>query len=173
MRVLLALSLFAVPALADSAGKYGNGRTQPRVTVETRIITTQNQLQVKFTHDGESSGWRNASEDPDGDGRDAWDSAESGDLDGERFRFKDGECQYRNENGDWIDIGRKRKGNPVPGSVQHLTAGTVVPRDGMARFDLPGSRWFPVTAGSSYFVDIYYIPGGDDVTTLPDDPDYD
>ena len=172
MRILLALIALSGFAFADSAGKYGNGRTQPRVTVETRMQASQNQLQVRFTHNGETSEWRNASEDPNGDGFDVLDSTEGADTGGKNFRFKGGKAQYKNGQGVWVNLGRKRKGNPAgSGGAHHITAGTPLPSDGMVR-PASGGRWFPATAGTAFSYDIFFIPGGDDVTTLPDDPNH-
>jgi hypothetical protein len=171
MKYLLALLLLAGAAHADSAGKYGNGRSNPRVTVETQLIGTQNQLQVRFTHNGETSAWRNSSTVEGGDGRDALDSVEGADTGGKQFRFSGGRAQYQNSSGDWVNLGRKRTGNAVPAGGHYVTAGTPLPTDGKVRpVQVPWARWEPATAGNSYLYDVYFIPGGDDVTTLPDDP---
>jgi hypothetical protein len=167
----LALCALSSAAFADSAGKYGNGHSSPRVIVETRIIATQNQLQVRFSHGGDTSAWRDASEDPNGDGYDAWDSPEGASTGGRDFRFDGGEAQYKSSSGHWIDLGRKRKGNPIPAGAEYVTAGDKLPGDGLVREAAdPDARWFESTAGNSFGYDVFYIPGGDDVTTLPDDP---
>jgi len=169
MKPLLFLILFASAVLADSAGKYGNGYSTPRVVVETRQVDPFNQLQVRFSHGGETSPWRNASADPTGDGFDAYDSAEGGATGGKEFRFHNGKLQYKNDSGDWVDIGRKRKA--IPAGAQYIRAGVPLPCDGRVRPTmLPGAPWVEATAGSARFYDVYFLPAGDDVTTLPDDP---
>ena len=168
MRILLALLALSGLAFADSAGKYGTGRTQPRVSVETQIIGTQNQLQVRFTHNGSTSDWQNASAADPGDGFDADDSSESGNTGGKNFRFKNGKAQYQNASGGWVNLGRKRSGNMGQGGSEYITAGNPMPDDGLMR-TVGSNNWVPTTAGRTYGYDVFWI--GDDVTTLPDAPD--
>jgi hypothetical protein len=170
MRTLLALILLASVGLSNSAGPYGNGWSTPRVTVETRTDPGFNQLQVRFKHGGETSDWRNASADPDGDGFDAEDSAEGAPTGGRDFRFNGGNAQYKNSQGQWVNLGRKRKSLSGAGG-HYIKAGLPFPCDGRIRPTLvPGSPWFPATAGDARLYDVWFLPAGDDVTTLPDDP---
>jgi hypothetical protein len=143
LKIAAAVLLLALPAWGDSAGKYKNGScgSGKKVTVETRLSATHNDLEFRLiSEDGTSStGWKDAEADPAGDGRDILNSnpADTITLDGERYRWKDGKLQELKDGGDpanpsdWCNVPKvKVKKKAEQPCTLLIREGDVVPFDG-------------------------------------------
>lgn len=176
LAALLALagSLFADVKNGDT---YTHGGVSVTVTITAR--PSFNDVQVTYKSAGTNSGPHTGT--PGSNSSSANPTAEaagqSTPLGGNRFRVHGGKMQRKNGSGEWVDMGRPRKG--ARGGIQWVRAGDYVPRDGVLRPDEapldgreqgadPNASPIPVKAHDTFPFDGWF---GDDVTTLPDDPD--